>query len=94
MQYYVYILTNKSNSVLYIGMTNDLIRRLYEHKEKLIEGFTKRYNIDKLVYYETTNEVEVAIEREKQLKKWSRKKKEWLIQINNPDWLDLSLNFE
>ena len=93
MQYYVYILTNKSNKVLYIGITNDLIRRLFEHKEKLVEGFTQKYNVDKLVYYEQSNEVMVALQREKQLKKWSRKKKEWLIELKNPNWMDLSEEF-
>ena len=93
MQYYVYILTNKSNKVLYIGVTNNLQRRVYEHKEKLIEGFTSKYNVNKLVYYETTIDVKVAIEREKTLKKWARKKKDWLIEQNNSDWRDLSLDF-
>ena len=92
MQYYVYILTNKNNKVLYIGVTNNLERRLYEHKEKLVEGFTKKYNVNKLVYYETTSDIKAAIEREKVLKKWSRKKKEWLISLKNPLWNDL--NFE
>lgn len=93
MQYYVYILTNKNNTVLYIGMTNNLIRRLYEHKNKIIKGFTARYNIDKLVYYEITNDVEEAIVREKILKKWNRRKKENLINISNPNWEDLSVSF-
>lgn len=93
MQYYIYILANKSNRVLYIGVTSDIVRRIYEHKEKLVEGFTQKYNVDKLVYYEQTNEVMTAIEREKQLKKWSRKKKEWLIEQSNPHWTDLSEEF-
>lgn len=93
MQYYVYILTNKSNRVLYIGVTNNLPRRVYEHKEGLIEGFTSKYNVNKLVYYENTVDIKVAIEREKTLKKWARKKKEWLIEQYNPDWRDLSLDF-
>lgn len=93
MQYYVYILTNKSNRVLYIGVTNNLQRRVYEHKEKLIEGFTSKYNVNKLVYYEDTVDVKAAIEREKTLKKWARKKKEWLIKQYNPEWRDLSLDF-
>ena len=93
MQYYVYILANKWNTVLYIGVTNDIIRRVYEHKEKLIGGFTQKYNVNKLVYFEETNEAIIAIEREKQLKKWARKKKEWLIELNNPDWRDLSEDF-
>ena len=82
--YYVYILANKSNTVLYIGVTNDLIRRIYEHKEKLLDGFTQKYNVNKLVYYENTTDVKTAIEREKVLKKWSRKKKEWLSGLKNP----------
>ena len=90
MQYYIYILSNKANTVLYIGVTNNLARRVYEHQEKLVKGFTEKYNINKLVYYEQTNEAMVAIEREKQLKKWSRKKKEWLIEQSNPLWTDLS----
>lgn len=93
MQYYVYILTNKSNRVLYIGVTNNFPRRVYEHKEGLIEGFTSKYNVNKLVYYENTVDIKVAIEREKTLKKWARKKKEWLIEQYNPDWRDLSLDF-
>ena len=70
-----------------------MVRRIFEHKEKMVDGFTARYNIDKLVYYEVTNDVKVAIEREKQLKKWARRKKDWLIQQQNPLWKDLSLNF-
>ena len=70
-----------------------MVRRIFEHKEKMVDGFTARYNIDKLVYYEVTNDVKVAIEREKQLKKWARSKKDWLIQQQNPLWKDLSLNF-
>ncbi len=93
MQYYVYILANKTNTVLYVGVTNNLSRRIYEHKEKLIEGFTQKYNVDKLIYYEVTTDVNAAIAREKVLKKWSRKKKEWLIELNNPSWKDLSLEF-
>ena len=92
-QYYVYILTNKSNNVLYIGVTNDLIRRILEHKNKLVEGFTKKYNLRKLVYYETTNDIESAINREKQLKNWHRDWKINLIDQFNPDWKDLSDDF-
>ena len=88
MQYYVYILTNKSNRVLYIGMTNNIQRRIYEHKNKLVEGFSSKYNLNKLVYFETTTDVSAAIEREKVLKKWSRIKKCNLIQIQNPSWQD------
>ena len=88
-QYSVYILTNKTHSVLYIGVTNDLKRRVYEHKNKLVDGFTKRYNVDKLVYYEEGGEVTGAIAREKQLKAGTRLKKIQLIQSMNPEWRDL-----
>ncbi len=88
--YYVYILTNKSNKVLYTGVTNNLTRRVYEHKHKLIKGFTSKYNLNKLVYYEITNYVGAAIQREKQIKGWLRKKKIDLIESLNPDWEDLS----
>ena len=87
--YYVYILSNKSKT-LYIGMTNNLERRMYEHKNKLVDGFTKKYNLTKLVYYETTNDVKSAINREKQLKGWLRKRKIDLIEQKNPNWDDLS----
>ncbi|MFH0797063.1 MAG: GIY-YIG nuclease family protein [Candidatus Omnitrophota bacterium] len=87
--YYVYILTNKTNKVLYTGVTNNLVRRIWEHKKKLVEGFTKKYNLTKLVYYEETNEVKSAISREKQIKGWLRKKKEHLIVSSNPKWIDL-----
>ena len=86
----VYILTNKLHTVLYIGVTNNLERRMYEHKNHLIPGFTDRYNVEQLVYFETTNDIRVAIEREKTLKKWSRKKKEVLISTMNPTWKDLT----
>ena len=89
-QYFVYILTNKSNKVLYIGVTNDLERRMYEHKNKMLNGFTKRYNLTKLVYFEVTSDVRSAIEREKQLKNWHRDWKINLISQFNPDWEDLS----
>ena len=89
-EYYVYIITNKRNTVLYVGVTNDLKRRMYEHKNKLIEGFSKKYNLSKLVYFEQTNDIYTAINREKQLKKWRREKKEWLINQMNPQWDDLS----
>ncbi len=87
--YYVYILTNQNNTTLYIGVTNDLIRRVYEHKNHLVKGFTDKYNISKLIYFEDTNDVYSAISREKQLKKWTRKKKEFLINKINPQWIDL-----
>ena len=88
-QYYVYIMTNKHNTVLYTGVTNDLVRRTYEHKEKLVKGFTKKYNVNKLVYYEITDDVYSAITREKQIKAGSRKKKIDLIESMNPEWMDL-----
>lgn len=88
-QYYVYIMTNKTNSVLYTGVTNDLVRRVYEHKNKLVEGFTKKYNIDKLVFYEVYDDINTAIAREKQIKGGSRKKKLRLIEDMNKSWNDL-----
>jgi len=88
-QYYVYIMTNKRNTVLYTGTTNDLKKRAYEHKEKLVEGFTKKYNINKLIYYEVSNDVESAISREKQIKGGSRAKKINLVNSMNPEWKDL-----
>ena len=88
-EYYVYILTNRSGT-LYIGVTSDLERRMYEHRHKLVKGFTSRYNIDRLVYIESTSDVDAAITREKQLKKWSRSKKIALIQSTNPTMDDLS----
>ena len=91
--YFVYILSNWDDSVLYIGVTGNLPRRLYEHRNGLVDGFTKKYNIHKLVYFEHTNDVYSAISREKQLKKWSRNKKNELIGKSNPDWLDLSENW-
>ena len=92
--YFVYILTNKSNNVLYTGVTNDLNRRLYEHRNGVTDGFTKRYNIHKLVYFETTNDVTAAIEREKKIKNLSRAKKIALIGQENPNWDDLSAAWE
>lgn len=86
---YVYLLANKHNNVLYTGVTNDLIRRVYEHKNKLVAGFTKKYNVDRLVYYEVCGSIITAIEREKQIKGWSRKKKQYLINVLNPEWTDL-----
>ena len=88
-QYYVYIMTNSSRT-LYTGVTDDLVRRVYEHKNKLIKGFTQRYNITRLVYYEITSDVKAAIQREKQIKGWLRKKKVALIEAANPKWKDLS----
>ena len=92
--YYVYILTNKTNSVIYIGITNNLLRRLYEHKNKLLEGFTKKYNANKLVYFEQTSDINEAIKREKTLKKWNREWKIDLIKKQNPEFKDLSSEWE
>ena len=91
--YFVYILSNWDDSVIYIGVTGNLERRLYEHKNGLVEGFTKQYNVHKLVYYEHTSDVYSAISREKQLKKWTRAKKNSLIAGKNPQWRDLSLDW-
>ena len=87
--YFVYLLASKSRR-LYVGVTNNLERRLYEHKHKLVDGFTKSYNIDRLVFFESTSDVRVAIEREKEIKKWRREKKIALIEAMNPIWNDLS----
>ncbi len=89
MSYYVYIMTNKYRNVLYTGMTNDLIRRVYEHRNHLIkDSFTARYNVTRLVYFEMTEDVRSAIEREKQIKSWSRMKKDALVETQNPTWED------
>lgn len=88
-QYYVYIMTNQWNTVLYTGVTNDLKRRIQEHKDKTIQGFTNRYHVDKLVYYEDTESIENAILREKQIKGGSRKDKVQLINSLNSEWRDL-----
>ncbi|MDH3267851.1 MAG: GIY-YIG nuclease family protein [Ignavibacteria bacterium] len=90
--YYVYILASKRNGTLYTGITNDLVRRVYEHKSGLIKGFTKKYSVNKLVYFESTNDVNAAILREKRLKKWKRQWKIELIEKLNPVWNDLSKN--
>ena len=89
-EYFVYILSNFTNSTLYVGMTNDIRRRLYEHKNKLIPGFTEKYNVHKLVYFEKTTDVKAAIQREKNLKKWNRSWKIELIKKHNPQFKDLS----
>ena len=91
--YYIYIMTSRTFEVLYIGVTNNIERRVYEHKNHLVEGFTEKYDIEKLVYYEGTNNIKEALAREKQLKKWSRKKKEKLIKTLNKEWNDLSLDW-
>ena len=88
--YYVYLLTNWNNKVIYVGVTNDLKRRLYEHKNKIIQGFTQKYNLNKLVYFEETNDINAAITREKEIKKWRREKKDNLVNQLNPNWIDLS----
>ena len=90
MEYYVYMMTNSHKNLLYTGITNDLIRRVYEHKHHLDKGsFTDRYNIEYLVYFELTSDVTAAIEREKQIKGWNRKRKDKLIASRNPNWNDL-----
>ena len=88
-RYFVYIMTNRSKT-LYVGVTNDLQRRVFEHKGKMVPGFTARYNIDRLVYWEDTNDVRAAIAREKQLKGWRRQRKIELIDGMNPQWDDLA----
>ena len=88
-QYYVYILFNKKNGTLYVGVTNNLVKRIWQHKNKVVEGFTKRYNIDKLGYYESFENIELAIIREKQLKGYNRRRKIELIESDNPNWHDL-----
>ncbi len=87
--FYVYILASLHNRVLYIGMTSDLLKRIWEHKSRIIEGFTKRYNVDRLVYYEVYDNAEAAIKRERGLKEWKRDWKIQLIEKNNKDWNDL-----
>ena len=89
MPYYVYILASKRNGTLYIGVTNDLVRRVYEHKSDSVEGFTKKYQVHDLVYFEQADDVGAAIAREKQLKKWNRAWKLELIEKSNGDWRDL-----
>jgi putative endonuclease len=88
-QYYVYILSSKKNGTSYLGMTSDLVKRIYEHKQNVVDGFTQKYNIHYLVYYEVYQSVEEAILREKQMKKWNRKWKIRCIEKMNPEWKDL-----
>lgn len=88
--YFVYIVTNKNKTVLYIGVTNDLERRTYEHEKGLLPGFSQKYNCNYVVYYEYFQSIEDAIEREKQIKKWRREKKKNLIRTFNPEWLFLN----
>ncbi len=90
---YVYILTNKDDSIMYIGVTNDLGRRLHEHRNEQVEGFTKNYHVHKLVYFEEYPEISNAITREKQLKGWIREKKNQLVETKNPNWDDWSEGF-
>ena len=89
MNSYIYIMTNKSNTTLYIGVTSNLVKRVYEHKNTLVDGFTKRYNLKKLVYYEVYDDIGEAIKREKQLKSWKRDWKDKLINDVNLNWIDL-----
>ena len=91
-QYYVYVMTNKSHNV-YIGVTNDLVRPVYQRQNKLVEGHTKKYNMTMLVYYQATSDIHSAITREKQLKGWDRQKKDALIATMNPRWVDLSMEW-
>ena len=89
-RYYVYLLTNWNHRVMYLGVTNDLVRRIYEHKNKLVKGFTEKYNVNKLVYFEETGDVRSALTREKEIKKWRREKKNGLVISINPEWKDLA----
>ncbi len=88
-KYYVYIMSNKYNSILYVGVTNNLKRRVFEHKEKIVEVFSSKYNCSKLVWYEETENIESAILKEKQIKKWKREYKENIIKNMNQNWIDL-----
>lgn len=87
--YYVYILGSRKNGTLYIGVTNNLVKRIWQHKNGVVEGFTKKYNVDKLIYFEESSDINSAITREKQLKKWNRAWKIKLIEEFNPAWKDL-----
>jgi putative endonuclease len=91
---YVYIITNRKNGTLYIGVTNDLVRRLYEHKHKLVEGYSKKYGLDKLVFFEQFINITDAIAAEKKIKGWTRSKKVSLIETKNPDWSNLDSSFD
>ncbi len=90
-QYAVYILTNRSNKVMFVGVTSHLERRLAQHKDKSVSGFTAKYRVDRLVYYELTNDVLSAIAREKEVKKWRREKKNRLVESINPQWIELEV---
>jgi len=87
--YYVYLLTNKNNGVMYVGVTNNLMRRIDEHRNKVVKGFTEKYNVCKLVYFEETSDIGSALAREKEIKKWRREKKNELVHSVNPEWKDL-----
>ena len=89
MTYFVYLMASQKNGTLYVGVTNDLVRRVFEHKNDLVEGFTKRYGVHTLVWFESTSSIEAAIQREKQLKNWKREWKVSLIEQLNPDWNEL-----
>ena len=88
-QYYIYILASRRNGTLYVGVTSDLLKRIYEHKQDIVDGFTKKYHVHTLVYYEVHNDIQVAIEREKQIKKWNRRWKMRLVEEMNSEWRDL-----
>lgn len=92
-RYFVYILTSRNHKVMYIGMTNDLARRLQEHRDHVVPGFTQKYRVGTLVYFEETHDVLAALEREKQIKKWRREKKDALVASMNPQWRDLGADF-
>jgi len=93
-QYYIYMVSNRRHNVLYVGVTNSLERRIWQHKSKTIPGFTKKYNCDQLVYFELYEHIDAAIAREKQLKGWIRAKKDALIAKMNPEWQDLSAEWD
>ena|ERR1700754_4711872 len=88
-QFYVYMLASKTGGTIYIGVTNDIVRRCFEHRSKFVDSFTERYDVDRLVYFERFDDAPSAIQREKRLKKWNRKWKVRLIEQSNPNWLDL-----
>jgi putative endonuclease len=92
--YYIYILASKKDGVIYTGVTDNLIRRVFEHKEGSVEGFSKKYFVKKLVYFETTSDINSAINREKQIKRWKREWRVELIEEDNPNWLDLYDNIK
>jgi putative endonuclease len=87
--YYVYLLANQRNGTLYTGLTSDLVKRIWEHKNKVVDGFTAKYDVTNLVYYEVCNDINVAIERENKIKRWRRQWKLALIEKQNPSWVDL-----